>query len=69
MDDAFAFLSFIALVINDDNLIGELEEGEKRKHKCWVRPWIGRRNKCDSAYTLLRELQAVRENLCGLSLT
>ena len=41
MDNDFAFLSFVALVID-----GKLEEGEKCKHKCWVRPWIGRRDKC-----------------------
>ena len=67
MDDDFVFLSFVALVVDDDELFGELEEEEKRTHKCWVRSWIGRRDKCDTAYTLLRELQAVRENFVGRS--
>ena len=67
MEDDLVFLSFVALVIDDDELFGELEEEEKRTHKCWVCLWIGLRDKCDTAYTLLRELQAVRENPFGRS--
>ena len=39
MDDDFAFLSFVALVVDDDELFSELEEEDKRTHKCWVPPW------------------------------
>ena len=59
MDDDLAFLTFIALVVDDDEVMGELEKDDRRRHQCWVRPWIARRTKCDTAFTLLRELQAV----------
>ena len=53
------FFTVAALIVANELLFGEGGEKFKRVHRYWVRPWIGRRDNTDTAFTLMRELQAV----------
>ena len=57
------FYKFAALIIANELMFGEGNEEYKRVHRYWVRPWIGRLDNSDTAFTLMQELQAVSDNL------
>ena len=63
MDDEMMFFTVAALIVANELLFGEGGEKYKRVHRYWVRPWIGRRDNIDTAFTLMRELQAVSKTL------
>ena len=63
MDDDMMFFQFAALIVANELMFGEGSQEYKRVHRYWVRPWIGRRDNSDTAFTLMRELQAVSSNL------
>ena len=44
-------------------IANELMFGEENEKYYWVRPWIGRPDNSDTAFMLIRELQAVSDNL------
>ena len=57
------FFQFAALIVANELMFGEGNQEYKRVHRYWVRPSIGRRDNSDTAFTLMRELQAVSNNL------
>ena len=57
------FFQFAALIVANELMFGEGSQEYKGVHRYWVRPWIGRRDNSDTAFTLMRELQAVSTNL------
>ena len=59
MDDEMMLFTFAVLIVANELLFGEGDEKYKRVHRYWVRPWIGRRDNTDTAFTLMQELQAV----------
>ena len=63
MDDDMMFFMFEALIIANELMFGEGNEEYIRVHWYWVRPWIGRRDNSDTAFTLMGELEAVSDNL------
>ena len=63
MDDDMMFFQFAALIVANELMFGEGNQEYKPVHRYWVRPWIGRRDNSDTAFTLMRELQAVSNNL------
>ena len=63
IDDDMMFFKFAALIVANELMFGEGNQEYKRVHRYWVLPWIGRRDNSDTAFTLMRELQAVSNNL------
>ena len=57
------FFQFAALIVANELMFGEGNQEYKRVHRYWVLPWIGRRDNSDTAFTLMREMQAVSNNL------
>ena len=57
------FFTFVVLIVINELMFGEGSEEYKRVHQYVVRLWIGRPDDSDTAFMLMRELQAVSDNL------